>query len=162
MWTKRELVTQAFEEAGLASYVFDLTPEQLQSAMRRMDSMLATWASKGIQLGYAMATGPDTGDLDQPSGLQAVANEAVYLNLALRIAPSFGKAVAAGTAVAAKEAYDALTIAAAQPQPVQMPRNMPLGAGFKRQHDYRGAFVTPPDTAPIQIGQGGNLDFLEP
>ena len=27
-WTKREYVEQAFEEIGLASYVFDLTPEQ--------------------------------------------------------------------------------------------------------------------------------------
>jgi hypothetical protein len=28
-WTKRDFITQAFEEAGLGSYVFDLTPEQL-------------------------------------------------------------------------------------------------------------------------------------
>ena len=38
-WTKRQFVTQAFEEIGLASYVFDLTPEQLQSALRRLDAM---------------------------------------------------------------------------------------------------------------------------
>mgnify|MGYP003525752305 CR=1 FL=1 len=51
-WTKRQFVTQAFEEIGLAAYVFDLTPEQLQSALRRLDSMMASWNAKGIRLGY--------------------------------------------------------------------------------------------------------------
>jgi len=162
-WTKRELVCQAFEEAGMASYVFDLTAEQLQSAMRRMDSMMATWAAKGIQLGYAMASGPATGDLDQPSGLQATANEAVYLNLALRIAPAFGKTTPQGTAIAAKDAYDSLMLAAAQPQPVQMPSNMPIGAGAKSwRNTWRGPFATPPNTAPVRNDAAGNLDFLEP
>ena len=162
MWTKRALVTQAFEEAGLAAYVFDLTPEQLQSAMRRLDSMMATWAGKGINLGYAMASGPDTGDLDQFSGIPAHFNEAVFLNLALRIAPAFGKTVAQGTAVAAKEAYDTMMIAAAQPEQVQMPRGMPRGAGDKSWRMWRGPFVNPPDTSAVRNGANGNLDFLEP
>jgi hypothetical protein len=42
-WTKREFVVQAFSEIGLASYVYDLQPEQLQTALNRLDSMLATW-----------------------------------------------------------------------------------------------------------------------
>jgi len=32
-WTKRQYVTQAFEEIGLASYVFDLTPVVQQPAI---------------------------------------------------------------------------------------------------------------------------------
>ena len=31
-WTKREFVNQALEEIGLASYVFDLQSEQMNSA----------------------------------------------------------------------------------------------------------------------------------
>ena len=46
-WTKRQFVAQAFEEIGLASYVFDLTPEQLQSALRRLDTMMAAWNALG-------------------------------------------------------------------------------------------------------------------
>ena len=45
MWTKREFITQAFEEIGLAAYVFDLTPEQLNSALRRLDAMVGGWAA---------------------------------------------------------------------------------------------------------------------
>lgn len=53
-WTKRQFVTQAFEEIGLASYVFDLTPEQLDSALRRLDTMIASWNALGIRLGYPL------------------------------------------------------------------------------------------------------------
>jgi hypothetical protein len=51
-YTKRQFISAAFEEIGLASYVFDLQPEQLQSALRRLDAMMADWNAKGIRLGY--------------------------------------------------------------------------------------------------------------
>ena len=57
-WTKREYIEQAFEEIGLASYVFDLTPEQLQSALRKLDAMLAEWNAKGLRLGLSTAQFP--------------------------------------------------------------------------------------------------------
>ena len=34
-WTKRQIVEQALEELGLASYVFDMQPEQVESAKRK-------------------------------------------------------------------------------------------------------------------------------
>ena len=49
-WTKRQYIEQAFEEVGLAAYVFDLTPEQLQSALRKLDAMMAEWNAKGLRL----------------------------------------------------------------------------------------------------------------
>ena len=45
-YTKRQFVTAALEEIGLASYVFDLQPEQLQSALRRLDAMISEWNGK--------------------------------------------------------------------------------------------------------------------
>ena len=51
-YKKRQFISAAFEEIGLASYVFDLQPEQLQSALRRLDAMMADWNAKGIRLGY--------------------------------------------------------------------------------------------------------------
>ena len=53
-WTKRQFIEQAFEEIGLAAYVFDLTPEQLQSALRRLDAMMAGWNTNGIRIGWPM------------------------------------------------------------------------------------------------------------
>lgn len=68
-WTKRQLITQAFEEIGLAAYVFDLTPEQLQSALRRMDAMVAGWNSNGVRIGYPLPSSPDSSNIDADSGV---------------------------------------------------------------------------------------------
>jgi hypothetical protein len=59
-YSKRQFISAAFEEIGLASYVFDLQPEQLQSAMRRLDAMMADWNGKGIRLGYPLPSAPKT------------------------------------------------------------------------------------------------------
>jgi hypothetical protein len=50
-YSKRQFVEAAFEEIGLASYVFDLQPEQIDSACRRLDTMMAQWNAVGIRLG---------------------------------------------------------------------------------------------------------------
>jgi len=62
-WTKRQFITQAFEEIGLAAYVFDLTAEQLDSALRRMDSMVAGWNANGVRIGYPLPGSPEDSDL---------------------------------------------------------------------------------------------------
>mgnify|MGYP000518919073 CR=1 FL=1 len=42
-YTKRQFVIAAFEEIGLASYTFDITDDELSSACRRLDAMMAEW-----------------------------------------------------------------------------------------------------------------------
>ena len=77
-WTKREIVTGAFEEIGLASYVFDLQPEQMQAGLRRLDNMMATWNSRGLRIGYPLADNPGDSDLDQDATVTDEAIEARY------------------------------------------------------------------------------------
>jgi hypothetical protein len=54
-WTKRDVIGQAFSEIGLASYTFDLLPEQYEGALRRLDAMIAQWENKGIRLAWPLA-----------------------------------------------------------------------------------------------------------
>ena len=68
-YTKRQFVTSAFEEIGLADYVFDLQPEQLEAALRRLDSMMAEWNAMGIRLGYSMPSSPQDSDLDEQTNV---------------------------------------------------------------------------------------------
>lgn len=154
-WTKRQLITQAFEEIGLASYVFDLDADQLESAKRRMDTMMAAWSRKGIRLGYALPSSPMDSDIDDDSGLPDTATEAVYLNLGLKIGPSFGKTVSLETKIAAKRAYDELLIAVAFPAEMQLPGTLPRGAGSKNI-DY--PFVDEPEDT-LAVGNDASLDF---
>jgi len=157
-WTKRQFVVQAFEEIGLASYVFDLSPEQMESALRRLDSMMATWNSKGIRLGYPIPSSPQDSDLDAETSVPDSANEAIYLNLGIRLAPSFGKTVSADTKTTAKMAYDNLLSRAAMPMEQQLPGSMPAGAGNKPWCKNDGPFLTPP-VDPLLAGQDGEIEF---
>jgi len=156
-WTKRQFVEQAFDEIGLANYVFDLQPEQLQSALRRLDTMMATWNAKGIRLAYPLPSSPQDSDLDQETDVPDSAYEAIYTNLAIRIAPSFGKNVAIEVKTSAKQAYDVLLQRATAPIEKQLPRSMPAGSGNKPWR-IDDPFVAPPQS-PVQTGSEG---FLEP
>lgn len=128
-WTKRQLVEHAFEELGLAAYAYDLTPDQLQSALRRLDAMMAVWAARGIKLFYPLPSSPENSELDEESGIPDAAADAVFTNLALRLAPSYGKSASAETRQTAKSGYDWLLNAAAMPDEMQYLNTLPLGAG---------------------------------
>lgn len=156
-WTKRQFVEQAYDQIGLAGYVFDLQPQQLQSALYKLDAMMATWNGKGIRLGYPLPSSPQDSDLDEETLVPDSAVEAIYANLAIRIAPSLGKAVAIEVKTSAKAAYDVLLQRATAPIEMQLPREMPAGAGNKPWR-IDDPFVAPP-TDPVQTGPEG---FLEP
>ena len=87
-WTKRQFIEQAFDEIGLASYAFDLGPEQMQSALRRLDTMLAAWNALGIRLAYPLPSSPQDSDLDEQTNVPDSSNEAIYTNLAIKLAPA--------------------------------------------------------------------------
>jgi hypothetical protein len=159
-YTKRQFVEQAFSEIGLSGYVFDLTPEQLQTAMRQMDSMMSVWNSRGIRLGYPIPASPQNSDLDQETGVPDVANEAIYLNLAVRIAGGFGKAVTMEVKANARASYEALLSIAAMPREQQFPETLPAGAGTKPWRRYDNPFVREPDEDPLQNEPNGQLTFL--
>lgn len=150
-WTKRQLVAQAFEEVGLAAYAFDIAPEQQQSAVRRLDALMASWEARGLHLGYRQSSSVSDGDLDEDSGIPDKALQAVYLALGISLAPGFGKTVAPETKAAAKQSLDALMIEPVIEQ--QLPGGVPLGAGNRR-----GAFgrkYTPePDRSPLRNDPG--------
>lgn len=146
MWTKRLLINMAFDDLALAGYVFDLTPEEINACLLRLDSMMATWETMGIRVGYLMSEDPSNADPDQNSGIPDWANEAVYKNLAIRQASSFGKAVPMSLLAPAKQAYDGMVglIAAYNTPQMQYRGNLPCGAGWKRANANGGPFVLPP------------------
>jgi hypothetical protein len=127
-WRKGELIEQAFAEIGLAPDVFNVGPDEQERALRSLDSMMALWDSKGFRLGYNLPASAGDSRVDDASGLPDTVHEAVTLNLALRIAPGFGKMVSPDTRTLAKAAYDAMMIQFAFPPPVSA-RTLPVGAG---------------------------------
>lgn len=156
-YTKRQFIHAALEEIGLAAYTFDIQPQQLESALRRLDSMMAEWNAKGIRLSYPLPSSPQDSDIDSESEVPDSANEAIIVNLAIRLAPSYGKQVMAQTMMTAKNAYNTLLSRATGPLEKQLPQTMPLGAGNKSWR-YSNPFVHPP-VDPVTVGPDGPLDF---
>jgi len=132
-YTKRQFVIEAFSEMGLADYAYDLSPEQAQSCGRRLDAMMAMWSGRGIKINYPIATDPENVDLDTETDVPDYANEAIILNLAIKIAPSHGKSLSPDTKASAKDALNTVLNYAAKPMEMGFPEGMPRGAGYKNR-----------------------------
>lgn len=158
-YSKRQFISAALEEIGLASYVFDLQPEQIDTARRRLDAMMADWNAKGIRLGYPIPSSPQDGDLDEETNVPDSAYEAIICSLGIRLAPSYGKQVMAETKVVAKQGYDILLQRATFPLEKQLPNTMPSGAGNKPWRVYDNPFVRPP-YFPVDAGPDGPIEYF--
>lgn len=159
MWTKARIVADAFADVALAGFVYDLTPDEQQHALRRLEMMLATWEGRGITLGYAFASDPSNIDAQVDSGLPAAAVETVTINLAKRIASGFGKELTQQQMQDAANSYAVLLKDAAFPPQQQLPGTMPRGAGLKPWRSAR-PFMPQPSSTPLSVGSGGDLDIL--
>lgn len=158
-YKKREIIELAFEEIGLAAYVFDLQPQQINGALRRLDTMMATWNGRGLRLGYPLPSSPSESDPDQECDVPDAAFEAMGLNLAVRIAPGYGKTVSPDTKASARSAYNQLMAQAAKPIPMQLDRySIPAGAGNKGWREGYDPFLNEP-TDPLEVGPDGILDL---
>lgn len=156
-YTKRQFVTAAFEEIGLADYVFDLSPEQLEGALRRLDAMMMEWNAQGIRLGYPIASSPQDADLDTDTFTPDSAWEAVITNLAVRIAPGYGKTVSPDTKMLAKNGYNILLQRATFPLEKQLPETMPIGQGNKPWR-WDNPYVYP-SADPVDAGPDGPIEW---
>lgn len=155
MATKREAVLQAFRQATLASYVFDLQPEELQDVLTEMDQMLALWASRGINLGYS--AGDD--DLDAESGVATADLSAVTQNLAITVCSMFGKSPSPTLMANAAQSYAGLLTQALMDVDASRPvrGGLPYGQGNKTG-SVAPVFIAGDDITPLSNrGDNGSL-----
>lgn len=149
MWTKKQLIGEAFAEIGLRNFEFDLSPEEQHSALKRLDSMVAGWEKDGVSIGYALPAGPDESDIDADSGIDDTDAEAVYAALAVRLAPTYGKRPTPETKTAAADGYARLLIAAATPPEQRLRGGFPVGAG-NRTYGFGRVFTETEDEDPLE------------
>lgn len=157
-WTKQQLIEQAFSEIGLAPYVFDASAEQYQDALRLLDSMMSQWDGKGIRLRYPVSLSPSDSVLSDASNIPDWAVEAVYTNLAIKLAPSYGKVVSPETRQTAKKSYDLLLLRMVKPNQMQLPGTMPAGAGNKIWRLTNDPFLKTPKEG-VTLSQDSKLQI---
>jgi hypothetical protein len=156
-YTRRDIIDASLAEIGYANYAFDMQAEQLEAVKRRLDAMMAEWNAKGIRIGYPLPSSPADSELSDQTSLPDSAWEAVIGNLAVRIAPMFGKQLMPETKRVAKQAYNTLLGLSALPGEMQYPGSLPLGAGNKGWRDYQVFFPEP--GSPLLAGPDSELDF---
>lgn len=148
-YSKRQFVEGAYSEIGLGSYVFDLSPEQMNQATRRLDAMMAEWNGRGIVISYPLPGDPENTSIDSESNVPDWANEAIILGLAIKIAPSEGKTLNPETKVSFANAFNTVASRCVTKPDMQLPRDTPIGSG-NRWGPYQSPFVIPPTTQDIE------------
>lgn len=129
--SKQTIVQMAFEVAGLAGYTFAQTPEEQNSALRRLDGLMAQWQTEGIHINYNSPVAFGEGDLSDMSGIPDFAVVTASTALAMSIAPGIGKTMSAEAKAAFNQGMMQLRTATAVIPEMIPTRQTPRGSGGK-------------------------------
>lgn len=125
---KRDLIEMAFEECGSAGYEFERTPEEVSSALRKLNAMMGEWPWN--QLGYPLPT-YGLGLPEELSGIGPENVQAVALHLAMRIAPNMGATLPPETRAAMTRSFNMLCSRYTTPPASYMASNTLRGMGHR-------------------------------
>ena len=128
--TRGEIIQRAFDEIAVQAYVFDLSGDELASALRAFDNMLSSYAGEGIDLGYVPPA--DGAAMSDEMGTPAWADKPLALNLAVELAPSYGKTPSAETRRAARRGDALIRAKSLKTAVLRRPVNALVGAGDRR------------------------------
>jgi hypothetical protein len=156
-YTKREFVLTAFEEIGLGAN-YDLQPEQLQTALKRLDAMMATWNKRGIRIGYPLVSSPENSSLDTETNVPDEANETIYTNLAVRLCKPFGVMLTADLNDRANDLFKNLMTSNFELEEVDLD-TLPIGAGNNYWGLQNQKFINQASNTDIAVGNDGKLDI---
>jgi len=130
MTTANELINDAFDLLEIKSAEVELEDDEINTAIRRMNRMITSWAQEGMNLGYSKVT-LKTETVTIPDWSE----EAVVALLAVRLAPAFGvpltQALQAQAAGSLKNLQQQLITIG----DVQFPSNLPIGSGNAYRND---------------------------
>ena len=123
---KIDIITAAFTEIGLVGYAADATPDELTAASTQLDRMIGKWAGDGLPVRFTTGSTSLTAKITIPEW----AAEAIVLNLAIRMAPSFGRTAMPATKADAAQALETVRKRSVIMQPMPIDNQVaPAGAG---------------------------------
>jgi hypothetical protein len=157
-YSKRQFIKAALAEIGLAEYAFDISPQQEEAALQRLDSMMAEWNAMGIRIGYPLPSSPDYSNVEAETGVPDSAYEAISTNLALKLAPQYGRQVMAATARSAAQSLNTLHVRFMKLPKMRYAPNTPLGAGNRQWSQMRGQFVID-QLQPVDAGPDQEIEY---
>jgi hypothetical protein len=154
-WTKQEVVVKAFSQAGIAQDENDITPEELFDGMTSLDAMMAKLDEDGIHLRYPIPSNPTQGNLSDDSRIPTYALEAIYMNLAIRLAAPLGRQLLPKFLQMAADGLARLSALKTKPSSYKTPSGTPAGMGNRRT----GRRFLQEDDDTIGDGTGSELEI---
>ena len=151
MTTKLAIVQKALGKIGLASYVFDPSPEQLQAALEQLELLATEMDGIGIRKGYSLGA-----DISAESGLPDTAINPFAILLAVELAPDYGKQVAPTLQASVLRARNALMVTNNVIPRMVYPGTLPIGVG-NRMGVRNAAYFQ--DCDPLTTGVDGELQI---
>lgn len=135
--TKRQLVEHAFNECRLNGWEYDITAEEKDRALSRLDALMRELLGRGYDLAYNFPTAIGAGDLDDQLGCPDGAFYGLGTLLAFRLAPTMGKTISAESRVAMQDAMKAVIASAIDPIPTaSFAPGTPMGSGNKSYYPF--------------------------
>ena len=144
MKTKIQLVSMAFDELRINGITSDADSEDNVLALQSLEQLLSELQ---FDIGWRFEAEPDPNSM---SGIPQFAESAIYMALAVRIAPRYGKDPAM-IRTQASAAMSALIARVSRPRQISYSTRMPLGLGNRRQYPYSRQFMPVPDVAPNSV-----------
>lgn len=169
MKTKIELLDRAYSKLRISGITVDPTPGDVEIALDEMECMLAEWDLVNVCLGYQFEDEPEP---NSESGLQRGYENAVQVNLAIRMAPEFAKQIPAELMMQASQSYSKISSAVAVVKETPYPQRQPVGEAntlrFNRWRRFYGIDSSAPNDCSTEImangdivdGQVNYLDYL--
>lgn len=104
MPTRSLIMSRSFGRLAMGDYEFDIGAEEKAAARTSLDGMMAEWLGEGLDLGFVPSTDEenDAVDIATPDW----ASQAIWSNLAVRMAADFGKMPGAALIRDAKRGFD--------------------------------------------------------
>lgn len=131
MTTKRQIIKSAFSELGMGARSFDLSADDWDEGLTRLNALMAEWGISGVGSQFPVTGDPSAGELDVDAGISPALVRGVSAALAADLSPGYGKHVSPETKVAAEQGRKlAFRVNAVVPKRMINVMATPAGAGW--------------------------------
>lgn len=144
--TKVELVIKAYKWLRISGLTSQPDPEEISDGIDMLESMMLELSSRNICSSYFFEDEPLP---NTDSRLEPKYNTAVETNLAVRLAPFFGKVVSVELALQARQSLSNWSARSAKVNQIRPPRRMPRGSGNTFRFSNWVRFSNEEPNAPI-------------
>lgn len=146
--TKNDILELTYEELARAGYEFDHGPDEIASALRKLDLLMTE--EPYDKLGYNAPAGIGGSDINDPSGLPDKGTATVAVALAIRFSPSWGKAMSPQSNAAFARGVNKLRTMVQVIPRVSLRRGTPWGQGNKWRSVW-SPFANGMDSATVYV-----------